>query len=181
MLLGAILMLVLAACNSKVKIAEADENPMKLSEKVENLRKQIALDNYLGTEFIARQQEVDSAYLRKQELMLIATDDELLALTGDPNPVVSLTAFQGLYNRSNAIVPTIFKGYKNRTDRIRFLRGDLMMDIPMLEYAYVYIMHYEIPDDEFFSDSSERTPKFELSEKDQKDVVQIIDGLRARD
>ena len=180
-LLGLFVMIVFAGCNSNHKVAESDKNPMNLSEKVEKLRQQIALDNYIGTEYIARKQDVDSAYLRKQELMLIGTNEELLALTGDPNPIVSLTAFQGLYDRGNAIVPTIFNGYKGRTDRIRFVRGDLMMELPMLEYAYVYIMNYEIPDEEFAGDSPEDKPKFELSEKEQKEAVLIIDGLRARE
>lgn len=175
------IMMVFAGCNSKSKIVESGKNPMKLSKKVEELSRQIALDNYIGTEFIARKQEVDSAYLRRQELMDIGTDDELLALTGDPNPVVSLTAFQGLYNRENPVVPTIFNGYKSRTDRIRFVQGDIMMDMPMLEYAYTHVMHYVIPNNEFFSENPEDTPKFELSEKEQKEVVLIIDGLRARD
>ena len=153
---------------------------MQLTDNVLELSRQIALDDYIGTEMVARQQYVDSAHLRKQELIRIATDEELLDLTANPNPIVSLTAFQGLYNRGNTLVPEIFNDYKNRTDRIRFVRGDLMMDMPMLEYAYVHIMHFEIPNDEFTSETPEHNPKFELSDKDQKEVLLIIDGLRSR-
>lgn len=179
-ILCAIIIASFQACNSKSKVADSDHNSMQITEKVLELRRLIALDDYIGTEMIARQQVVDSAHLRKQELMRIATNDELLSLAVDSNPIVGLTAFQGLYNRGNTLVPKIFNTYKSRTDRIRFVRGDLLMELSMLEYAYVYIMHYEVPDDEFFSHSPEDKPKFELSEKNQMEVVLIINGLRTR-
>ena len=181
MLLFAFLIGVFSACNSKHKLGNSDQDTNQLSNKIENLRQQIARDNYIGTERIARQQYVDSAFLRKQEFMRIASDDELIVLASDSNAIVSLTAFQGLYSRGNSVLPTIFKGYKKRTDHIRFIRGDLMMDMPMLEYAYVYIMQYEIPDEEFPGDGPKEVPKFELSDEDQKEVVQIIGRLRPRD
>lgn len=180
-LLCIFILLVFTACKSESKVVDADKNVIKLSDKVEDLRRQIAHDNYMGTEFIARKQQVDSAYLRKQELMHIATDDELIDLTGDPSAVVSLTAFQGLYNRGKSVVPIIFNGYKSRIDRIRFLKGDLLMEMPMLEYAYVHILNYQMSDDEFHDENPENAPKFKLSAKEQMEVVLIIEELRSRE
>src|SRR5690606_23406251 len=130
-------------------------------------------------ETIARNPEMDPAYARRLKLMRIATDGELLTLTGNSSAVVSLIAFEGLYNRGNSMVPVIFEGFKKRTDNIRYLRGDIAIDIPMLEYAFVYVLHYAIPDEEPPSEIEQSPPKFEISKQEQNAIIERIDGLRA--
>ena len=167
------------ACKPKDEVSATDLKPVNLRSEIKALAEEIANDNYIGTEQIARKREVDSAYTRRFELMRITTDNELLALTGNPNPVVSLVAFEGLYNRGNSTVPNIFEGFKERTDMIRYIRGDLALDMPMLEYAYVHVMRYSIPDEEFPSELLPAEPKFEISKTEQSAIIQRIDGLRA--
>ncbi|NEN24634.1 hypothetical protein G3O08_14095 [Cryomorpha ignava] len=152
---------------------------MNISAEVEMLVEKITADNYIGTEQIARKQEMDPAYARRLKLMRIATDDELLALTGNPNAVVSLIAFEGLYNRGNETVPAIFEGIRKRKDIIRYIRGDIAMDMPMLEYAYVYVLHYKIPDEEPPSEIEQADPKFKIAKDEQTAIIERIDGLRA--
>ena|SRR5690554_1071440 len=176
--MGSLILIGFTACKSEFKAVDADRKGIVLSKEVKELREQIAHDNYMGTVYIARKPEVDSAYLRKQTLIKIATDDELIDLTGDPNPVVSLTAFQGLYNRAHSVVPIIFNGYKSRTDHIPFVHGDLITDMPLLQYAYVYVMEYNIPDDPLIGETFEGNPKFELSQSEQEEVMKIIARIR---
>ncbi len=175
-----IVIILVVGCRPKVEISESDKTQSQISEHVQSLVDEIVQDSYIGTEQVARKQQTDPAYTRRLELMQIASDDELLALTGSKNPIIGLIAFEGLYNRGNSTVPVIFNGFKSRNDRIRYLRGDVMMEMPMLEYAYVYVMRYTIPDEEPPFD--EKTmPKYELLPKEQKAIIEKIDGLRARD
>lgn len=169
------------ACRPKVEISDSEKKSLNLSSEVKQLVDEISADNYIGTEQVARKPEMDPAYARRLKLMRIASDDELLALTGNPNAIVSLTAFQGLYNRGNETVPAIFKGFRKRKDVITYLRGDVAMDMPMLEYAYVYVMHYQIPDEEPPSEIEQVEPKFKIEKEEQNAIVETIDGLRARD
>ena len=173
------LLLCASGCKPKDELSAVDPKPVSISNEVKTLAEEIAADNYIGTEQIARKQEMDSAYSRRLKLMRVATDSELLALTGNPNAVVNLIAFEGLYNRENSTVPTIFEGFKNRSDMIRYIRGDLALDMPMLEYAYVYILRYSIPDEESPSEIEPSLPKFELSREEQSAIIEKIDGLRA--
>lgn len=173
------LLLCSSGCRSKVDVSESEKKPLNLSTEVKELVDQIISDNYIGTEQVARKPVVDPAFERRLKLMRIATDSELLALSGNPNPVVSLIAFEGLYNRGNSTVPAIFEGLRKRNDIIHYLRGDLSMEMPMLEYAYVYVLDYNIPDEEPPSEIIQSEPKFALSEEVQSAVIERIDGLRA--
>lgn len=174
-----VILLGSSACRSKVELSDSEKKPMNISSEVKVLVDQIEADNYIGTEQVSRKQEMDPAYARRLKLMRIATDSELLALTGNPNAVVSLVAFEGLYNRENATVPAIFKGFRERKDVIQYLRGDISTELPMLEYAYVYVMHYTIPNEDPPSEIEQLEPKFQITKEDQVLIVQRIDGLRA--
>ena len=169
------------SCRQKVDLSESEKKPLMLSTEVEELAAEIAIDNYIGTETVGRMPDMDPAYARRLKLMRIATVDELLTLTGNPNAVVSLVAFEGLYNRDNPTVPSIFEGFIKRGESIRYLKGDVMMEIPLLEYAYVYVMNYKIPDENPPSEVEFADPKFPLSEEKQEMIVQRIDGLRSGD
>ena len=168
-----------AACKSKIDISESEKVPMNISGEVTALVDKIQEDNYIGTEQVSRKPEMDPAYARRLKLMRIATDSELLALTGNTSAVVSLIAFEGLYNRENATVPAIFEGFRKRKDIIQYIRGDISMEMPMLEYAYVYVMQYTIPDEQPPSEIEQSEPKFTLAKEEQDAIIERIDGLRA--
>ena len=179
--IGLILLIFSIGCRQKVEVSEFEKKPLMLSDEVEELASEIAKDNYIGTETVGRMPQMDPAYARRLKLMGIATDDELLTLTGNPNAVVSLVAFEGLYNRENETVPAIFDGFLERSESIRYLKGDVMMEIPLLEYAYVYVMNYQIPDEEPPSEVEVADPKFTLSKEKQEVVLLRINGLRSGD
>ncbi len=179
--IGMTMIILTFSCRQKVEVSEFEKKPLMLSDEVEKLASEIAKDNYIGTETVGRMPEMDPAYARRLKLMRIATDDELLTLTGNPNAVVSLVAFEGLYNRENETVPAIFDGFLERSESIRYLKGDVMMEIPLLEYAYVYVMNYQIPDEEPPSEVEVADPKIVLSKEKQDEILLRIDGLRLGD
>lgn len=181
LLMGVGILVFSFACRQKIELSEFEKTPLLLSDEVKILASEIANDNYIGTESVSRKPGMDPAYARRHKLMRIATDSELLALTGDPNAVVSLIAFEGLYKRGNSTVPSIFEGYQKRSESINYLQGDMMMEIPLLEYAYVYVMNYQMPNEEPPSEVEFSDPKFAINKEKQKEIVERIDGLRSGD
>lgn len=178
--LGFISLLTLIGCKQNKEILSGIGEPIKLSAEVATLRSAITAANYIGTEYSSRKPNVDPNYTNRMKLMRIATDEELLTLSGDTNAVVSLTAFEGLYNRGNEIVSVIFEGYRSRSDMIMYLKGDIAMEMPMLEYAYVYVMDYKMPGEKHPAGVEMLKPKFELSDAEQTEVALKIAELRAR-
>lgn len=167
-------------CKQKVEMASGVPDAPTLSSQVKMLSAEIAEDNYIGTEQTGRREGMDPAFARRLKLMRIATDAELLILSGDTNAVVGLTAFEGLYKRGNESVPAIFTGFMKRDDIIQYLRGDIAMQMPMLEYAYVYIMHFKIPNEPMPPEVEKAEPKFELPEEKHEQTLLNIAGLRAQ-
>ncbi len=171
---------IFPTCKSSKKVPADVDKPVQLSQEVRTLRNEIAQANYIGTERTNRRQDMDPHFAERLKLMRIATTDELLTLSGDTSAVVALTAFEGLYKRDNKVVPVIFSGYIERSDIIQYIKGDLSERIPMLEYAYVHVMHFKIPDEEYPDEVEEAEPKFELSDTDQKEALLKIAELRAQ-
>lgn len=173
------ILVVISGCTSNKKVPADVNIPLQLSQVVITIRNEIAKANYIGTEQTSRKPGMDPNFAERLKLMRIATDDELLTLSGDTSAVVALTAFKGLYKRGNKVVPEIFNGYMERSDIIHYIKGDLSERMPMLEYAYVNVMHYKIPNEEFPDEVEAGEPKYELSDTDQKKAILKIAELRA--
>lgn len=173
------ILVICSSCNSSKKVSADVNKPIELSQEVLTLRNSIMQANYLGTEQTSRKPGMDPNFAERLKLMRIATTDELLTLSGDTNAVVALIAFEGLYKRGNKVVPVIFNGYMERSDIIHYIKGDLSERMPMLEYAYVNVMHYKIPDEEFPGEVEAAEPKYTLSDVDQKKAILKIAELRA--
>lgn len=173
------ILVVFCACKTNKKVPADVDKPIQLSSEIIELRNEIAKANYIGTEQTSRKPGMDPNFAERLKLMRIATDDELLTLSGDTSSVVALTAFEGLYKRGNKVVPDIFNGFMERSDIINYIKGDLFQTMPMLEYAYVNVLHYKIPNEVFPDEVEGGEPKYALSDSDQKKAILKIAELRA--
>jgi hypothetical protein len=168
----------LEGCKSKSNFSELTYHPNQVREEIRLLVDSVKKDNYIGTEQMGRLPIAAPAYLRRQALMRKAYDAELINLTLHPNPVVSLVAFEGLYERDEKTVPVIFERISERPDMLHYIRGDISMRIPMVEYAYVYVMRFALPGEEIPTQLEPGGPKYELSDQTHTKVVQKIAALR---
>jgi hypothetical protein len=166
---------LLISCGSTKKAADnydsGDIRPMVMS-----MAEGVANDNFLGTEYVARQPKPSEAFQRREALMQTANADELKKLTEHPNPIVALVAFEGLHRQFDPAVPKIIKRFQERSEIIQFLDGDVERRMPMIEYAYVKIMLYDMPGEINPDKNSE--PTVELSEKAQNLIQERIVELR---
>ena len=146
--------------------------------EIESLAKEIAQDNFIGTEQINRMPGTSEAYTRRQNLMEKASNDELVQLTDDTNPVVSLTALEGLYKRSYKEIPAIMAKYAERDDHIQYIKGDMSSQMPTLEYAYTYIFHKPMPGEDLPSELPEAFSRVQLPESLESTIISKIQELR---
>lgn len=165
-------------CNSHKSKINADKNNVKLSKEVEKLVEEIKQDNYMGTPYIARGTVIDSAFIRKEKLQNLATEEELYQLAINPHPIIRLTAFQGLYDRYPEFAQSVFENYKKQSETITFIKGDIVLNMSGLEYAYVYILNYEILNEEGNYDNENTIRKIELSQEEQNQITHLILKLR---
>lgn len=179
LMVGIVLFAMALSCNRKKDVTSGKSEPVTLSPEVKTLRSAISTANYIGTEQISRKPVMDPNYANRLKLWRLASDDELLILSGDTNAVVALTAFEGLYQRGNKVVPVIFDGYLKRSDIISYLKGDIAHRMPMIEYAYVYIMHYPMPDEKLPEEVEFEEPNFALSDAKKDEAYLKITELRA--
>lgn len=157
---------------------QSDNKMASLENNVAELVEKIKSDNYMGTPYIARSTTKDPAFLRKQKLYDIATDKQLVELANHPNPIVSLTAFQELYNRNHSSISQVFENYFTNTDFITFVKGDVVLEMSVLEYAYTQVLQYdELHNHEGFNQGNKS--KLNLSAQDQMKVVTQIKKLNS--
>ncbi len=144
-MLALMLIVTLTFCRSK---KEMEQQPGSISPQIEKLAAEIEANNYIGTRYMARIQSESPAWTRRQQLMSDATSDELILLSTDPNFVVMLTAFEGLYRRQHAEVKNIFNRLTHSNEKISYIKGDIYSSMPVLEYAFIYVMGYTMPGEE---------------------------------
>lgn len=179
-LLIAILIGLTDGCKSGANLSESVYSPKEIREEIRLLVDSIKQDNYIGTEQMGRLPIAAPAYLRRQALMAKAHDAELKNLAAHPNTVVSLVAFEGLYERGDDAVPELFNQILERNDILHYIRGDISTRIPMLEYAYVYVMRYPLPGESLPSELESSQPKFTLPEQAHSEAIQKITSLRQK-
>ena len=167
-------------CKSKTSLSDVAFAPKELREEIRLLADSVKQDNYIGTEQMGRLPIAAPAYLRRQALMHKAYDAELKNLAAHPNTVVSLVAFEGLYERGDDAVPELFNQISERSDILHYIRGDISMRIPMLEYAYVYVMRYPLPNESLPTELAPSSPKYPLTEQTHSEVIQKITSLRQK-
>jgi hypothetical protein len=167
--------LFLVACKSKepVQVDVAGVRP-----EIEAIAQKIEKDNFIGTDQIGRMPGTSQAYARRQELMQKASNEELIQLTDDANPAVSLTAIEGLYKRSYDKLPEIMAKYAERDDYIHYLKGDISMPMPALEYAYTYIFHKPMPGESLPDELEEPYTRYQLPETLEATIIEKIQELR---
>jgi hypothetical protein len=179
-LLIAILIGLTDGCKSGANLSESAYSPKEIREEIRLLVDSIKQDNYIGTEQMGRLPIPAPAYLRRQALMDKAYDAELKNLAAHPNTVVSLVAFEGLYERGNDAVPELFNQILERNDILHYIRGDISTRIPMLEYAYVYVMRYPLPGESTPTELEPASPKYSLSDETHTKTIQKITSLRQK-
>lgn len=163
------------SCKSKepVQVDSAGIRP-----EIQALAEKIEADNFIGTDQIGRMPGTSQAYSRRMELMQKASNEELVLLTDDDNSAVSLTALEGLYKRSYEKLPEIMAKYAERDDYIHYLKGDISMPMPALEYAYTYIFHKPMPGETLPYELDEPFTRFQLPETLESTIIEKITKLR---
>lgn len=179
-LLIAILIGLTDGCKSRANLSESVYSSKEIREEIRLLVDSIKQDNYIGTEQMGRLPIAAPAYLRRRALMDKAYDAELKNLAAHPNTVVSLVAFEGLYERGDDAVPELFNQISERSDILHYIRGDISMRIPMLEYAYVYVMRYPLPGESIPTELEPSSPKYPLPEQTHSKVIQKITSLQEK-
>ena len=169
------IVLIAAGCKPKksIQVDVAGVRP-----EIEAIAKEIEKDNFIGTEQIGRMPGTSAAYSRRQDLMQKASNEELVQLTDDANPAVSLTALEGLYRRSYKAMPELVAKYSERDDYIHYLKGDISMQMPSLEYAYSYILHKPMPGEKLPDELDEPFTRFQLPESLEASIIEKIVELR---
>lgn len=135
--------LAFAACKSGKKAAESSAASGR--PDIPALVDSVETDNVITTASAARMPGVAPEYRRRQLLMNTATEAELVALFEHDNPVLRLTAFEGLYRRDYAKMDGLFEKIIDDNSKIQYIKGDLSEMMPTLEYAYSYILGAQIP------------------------------------
>jgi len=166
---------LLIGCKSKesLQVDVAGVRP-----EIESIAKEIEKDNFIGTDQIGRMPGTSQAFARRQELMDKASNEELVQLTDDTNPAVSLTALEGLYKRSSEQIPAIMAKYAERDDFIHYIKGDISKQMPSLEYAYTYILHKPMPGESLPDELDEPYSRFQLPESLEATIIEKIIELR---
>jgi len=167
--------ILLIGCRSKesLQVDVAGVRP-----EIESIAKEIEKDNFIGTDQIGRMPGTSQAFARRQDLMQKASNEELVQLTDDDNPAVSLTALEGLYKRSYEKIPELMAKYAERDDSIHYIKGDLSMPMPALEYAYTYILHKPMPGEKLPDELEEPFTRFQLPESLEATIIEKIRELR---
>jgi len=170
-----IVFIALISCKAKeaVQVDLAGVRP-----EIEALVNEIKADNFIGTDQIGRMPGTSQAYARRMELIQKASNEELVLLTDDDNAAVSLTAMEGLYKRSYEKLPEIMAKYVERDDYIHYLKGDISMPMPALEYAYTYVFHKPMPGETLPEEAEEPYTRFQLPETLESTIVEKITKLR---
>jgi hypothetical protein len=180
---NAILFLVIAistavGCSSQGNFSKSYFDTRVISEETRLLADSISRDTYIGTEQMGRLPIPAPAYLRRQALMRNAKDAELHMLLDHPDAIVRLVAFEGLYERSDARIPDLLEKIAADGAIIQYIKGDISSQIPALEYAYVYVMRYEMPEEPAPSELTPAAPKFDLPAETRAEMVRRIAALR---
>lgn len=121
-------------------------NDDQIRPVVKALAEQIVKDDFVGTESVGRTGETSPAYETRMALINAATEDELVQLLRHPEGEVAATAFEGLAKKN---YPNLKSELMNLTGGERFLnyiKGDIFSDLSLLEYAYLYVLKYDIND-----------------------------------
>ncbi len=169
---------VLGACKQQQEIAIDRYDPDKLRIEIRLLADSVADDNYIGTEQMGRMPQTAPSFLRRQKLMHNASPAELLSLTHHPNTVVKLVAFEGLTIIEHASVTEVLKRFLSREDEVHYIRGDISMRMPMLEFAYVYILHHPLPGETLPDEIPQFEAVYHIDEDLKSKVVSRILELR---
>ena len=136
-------LLAFTACKSGKKAADGSAEITR--PDIPALIDSVAADNVITTASAARMPGVAPEYRRRQLLMNMATQPELVALFDHDNPVLRLTAFEGLYRRDYSGLDGLFEKIIDDNTKIQYIKGDLSEMMPTLEYAYSYILGAQIP------------------------------------
>ncbi len=168
----------IGACGTKKEITAQAYDPALLRHEILTLADEIFNDNYIGTELMGRLPQTAPAYTRRLRLMSEATTDELLVLTHHPGTIVQLVAFEGLYEKTDPAVPLIIDRFKSNTERIQYIQGDISQEIPMLEYAYVYVMRFALPGESVPGHLTPAMPAFSLPDAQHQSVQERIQRYR---
>ena len=172
--------LFLLACGNKKEITAQDYDPSLLRPEIVTLADEIFNDNYIGTELMGRMPQTAPAYTRRLRLMSEATPEELRVLTYHPGTIVQLVAFEGLYENGDPAVPVILDRFTSNPELIQYIKGDISQEIPMLEYAYVYVMRFTLPGESVPGHLEPAMPAFTLTDYQHQAVQGRIQKLRSQ-
>jgi hypothetical protein len=170
-----IVLLFVTSCKSK---KELEQTSAGLSAQTEKLVAEIEADNYIGTRYMARIQTESPAWARRQQLMNDASDNELILLATHANAVVMLTAFEGLHRRKHSEAKNIFTRLTYNNEKVSYIKGDIYSSMPVLEYAFVYVLGYTIPGEE--QPYMDITPEkyLDLTPVEVREVMKNIEAYR---
>ncbi len=135
--LTAFILFLSFACHRNMTGSELSENSAVLVNAME-------ADSFIGTKSIGRTMDISPEYTRRHALMAEATTEELVALVGHENPVVGLSAFEGLVARDYLEVKPLLDYFAASKFQVHYIRGDVSSHISTLEYAYVLILEMPV-------------------------------------
>jgi hypothetical protein len=75
-----------------------------------------------------------------------ANEAELISLVAHPSAVVWVTAMEGLYRKNvKSALDTLLPQALDENRQLHYIRGDISMHMPALEYLYSYVMGFSMP------------------------------------
>ncbi len=107
---------------------------------MESSHKSMEVDAFIGTQSIGRTMDVSPEYTRRQALMIGASTEELVELIRHENPVVGLSAFEGLVVQKYPDITEFLDYFAGNEVTVHYLKGDLSSHISTLEYAYTIVL-----------------------------------------
>ncbi len=117
-----------------------------ISEKTKELAQKVRNDNLISSERIGRDSQSSPSYQKAEQLKEQASLSELRLLTDDENAVLSGVAFEGLSEREYDEIDEVLVKFIERDDRVSVVTGDILRDIPLLQYAFENVLGYSVND-----------------------------------
>lgn len=129
------------SCKSQKQALESEPT---ISARTVELAERIKRDNVISSELIGRDSQSSPAYTNAQQLKDSASVVELRLLTDDDNPNLSAVAFGGLFEKDYDQIDEVLVKYIERDDQVKVIKGDVFLEMPLLEYAFENVMGYEL-------------------------------------
>lgn len=143
-----LLITLCASCKSKQPGTSEAAPPQGLRGSTAALADSVVADGFLSTPSLGRIPGEAPAYTRRHKLMEVANEEELLLLTQHDHALMRVVGFEGLYRKGYPHMEALLERALDDNATVHYLRGDISMYMPALEYLYTYVLSMPMPGEE---------------------------------